>query len=352
MQRTALFSIHQRLGARMVEFAGWEMPLNYGSQIEEHHIVRRSAGIFDVSHMMVTEIKGSEAQSYLRKLLVNDVIKLDQPGRALYSCMLNENGGIIDDLIVYFLEDNHYRIVSNAGTREKVSQWLNQSSDNFDVQITPSNDQSIIAFQGPEARGLLSQVLDQVADKIDDLQSFHSFQWHDLFIACTGYTGEDGFEIIIPSASVISFWEQLIRAGAKPVGLGARDSLRLEAGMNLYGTDMDEETTPLETGLTWTVAWQPEDREFIGRAALENQKKTGISRKQVGLLLGEKGIFRAHQQIFIGDRQVGEITSGGFSPTLGKSIALACVESAVKGEVEVQIRKKRLPAVIVQPPFI
>ncbi len=352
MQRTVLFETHQKSGARMVEFAGWEMPLNYGSQIEEHHVVRKAVGLFDVSHMMVTDIQGLDAQPFLRKLLANDVIKLNIPGRALYSCMLNDEGGVIDDLIIYFFDNNSYRIVSNAGTREKVSQWLHKSANDFNVQIMSKNDLSIIAIQGPESRGILCDVLDLIAGRLLKLSSFHSFQWEHFFIACTGYTGEDGFEIILPSQYSIGFWEQLIEAGAKPVGLGARDSLRLEAGMNLYGTDMDEEITPLESGLAWTVAWEPDSREFTGRSALESQRKAGVEKKQMGLILKGKGIFRTHQQIFIDNKLVGEISSGGFSPVLGKGIALARVDALAKGDMEVQIRNKRLPVEIVKPPFI
>ena len=352
MQRTALFDIHQHSGARMVEFAGWEMPLNYGSQIEEHNFVRNGAGLFDVSHMMISDIQGKGAQSYLRKILANDVIKLKTPGRALYSCMLNDKGGVIDDLIVYFLDDNSYRIVSNAGTSEKVSQWFDTSAKDFDVQINKINNYSIIAVQGPESRGRLCQVLEQITDQLLKLSSFHSFQWEEFFIACTGYTGEDGFEILLPGGSATFFWEKLIEAGAKPVGLGARDSLRLEAGMNLYGSDMDETITPLESGLGWTVALEPENRKFIGREALENQKKTGIEKKQVGLILNEKSILRAHQQIFIKDQLIGEITSGAFSPVLGKAIALARIDASAEGDLEVEIRNKRLPVDIVKPPFV
>ena len=352
MHRTALFDIHQSSGARMVEFAGWEMPLNYGSQIEEHHIVRKAAGLFDVSHMMVTDIQGKDALPFLRILLANDVIKLDASGQALYSCMLNDRGGVIDDLIVYLLEDNSYRIVSNAGTREKVSQWLKKSVNDFDVQIVLGKDLSIIAIQGPESRGILCRVLDQISDQVLKLSTFHSFQWEHYFIACTGYTGEDGFEIILPAESSVLFWEQLIEAGAKPVGLGARDSLRLEAGMNLYGADMDEERTPLESGLAWTVSWEPENRDFNGRSILEIQKKVGVAYKQVGLILQGKAVLRAHQQVFSDDQQIGEITSGGFSPVLGKSIAFARLRTDVESKIEVQIRNMRLPVDIVTPPFI
>jgi len=352
LNKTALFDIHLKSNARMVEYSGWEMPLNYGSQIEEHNFVRQAAGLFDVSHMMITDLQGKDVQSYLRKLLANDVIKLDEPNTALYTCMLNKKGGVIDDLIVYFLADNFYRIISNAGTRQKVATWLKDSVNQFEVKITTKEDLSIIAIQGPQARGILSNVLDQATDQITKLGRFQAFQLDELFIACTGYTGEDGFEILLANDQSISFWESLVEAGAKPIGLGARDSLRLEAGLNLYGADMDEETTPLETGLAWTVAWEPENREFNGRTALETQKQASPAFKQIGLILQGKSVFRAHQPIFRDTQQVGEITSGGFSPVLGKSIALARVDANIEGNIEVQIRDKRHPVDIVIPPFI
>ncbi len=356
MLKTALFEKHQQAGARLVEFAGWEMPLNYGSQIEEHNQVRNASGLFDVSHMMVTDFQGKEAHAFLRKLLANDVSKLKTTGQALYSCMLNENGGVIDDLIVYFRQQNNYRIVSNAGTRQKVSDWFKRVSVDFEVEITTQNELAIIAVQGPETRGILCEVLAQCADQLLMLSAFNAFQWHDLFIACTGYTGEDGFEIILPAEQSADFWQQLIDVGIKPIGLGARDSLRLEAGMNLYGSDMDEEISPLQAGLSWTVALQDETRNFIGRAALQAEKSNGISRQQIGLLLNEKGVLRAHQELFIADQLIGEITSGGFSPVLGQAIALARVDAHIDtkqlADIEVEIRNKRQAVEVTKPPFI
>lgn len=351
-QHTALYDKHLQAGARMVDYAGWEMPLHYGSQLEEHLTVRQTAGIFDVSHMLVTDIHGQQAYEFLRKLLANDVAKLDRPGKALYSCLLNHQGGIIDDLITCFVEQDNYRIVSNAGTRSKVSDWLQVCGQADDIDIRPREDVSILALQGPAARAVLTQVLPAVADRIANLSRFQALHYDDLFIASTGYTGEDGFEIILPHDQALPLWDAVIEAGARPIGLGARDSLRLEAGMNLYGADMDEQTTPLETGLAWTVAWTPEDRQFIGREALERQKQAGLDRKRVGLLLNDKGMLRAHQRVFVADQQVGVITSGGYSPVLERSIALASVRLAINTEVQVEIRNKRLPAKIVNIPFI
>ena len=351
-QHTALYDKHLQAGARMVDYSGWEMPLHYGSQLEEHLTVRQAAGIFDVSHMLVTDIRGPQAQRFLRKLLANDVAKLELPGKALYSCLLNHQGGIIDDLITYYVDRDNYRIVSNAGTRTNVSEWLTVCGKGIDIDIQQRNDVAILALQGPAARALLSQVIPMFSDPVLNLSGFQIFQHDDLFIACTGYTGEDGFEIILPHDQALSLWDTVIKAGARPIGLGARDSLRLEAGMNLYGADMDDQTTPLETGLAWTVAWTPEDRQFIGREALEQQKLSGIDRKRVGLRLKDKGILRAHQPVFVADQQVGVISSGGYSPVLEQSIALARVDLAVKTEVDVEIRNKRLHAEVVNIPFI
>lgn len=350
--QTVLHSYHQQSDAKMVDFSGWEMPLNYGSQIEEHMCVRQAAGLFDVSHMLVTDLCGKEVRAFLRKILANDVAKLETAGTALYSCMLNDQGGILDDLIVYFIDHDQYRIVSNAGTREKVSRWLSQQAEKFDLVLTQKDDVSIIAVQGPDARRLLSSVLNESAELINSLSSFQCFTHDQLFIACTGYTGEDGFEIILPNKLCIDLWNALLDAGAKQIGLGARDSLRLEAGMSLYGSEMDETTTPLETGLGWTVSWTAEDRNFIGRTALLAQKQAGVPHKRIGLVLNGKGVCRAHQQVFIGQEEIGKLTSGGYSPVLEKSIALARVDTTSKGEVEIQIRKNRVPASIVKLPFI
>ncbi|MGD8909236.1 MAG: glycine cleavage system aminomethyltransferase GcvT [Chromatiales bacterium] len=353
MKQTVLFETHKAMGGKMVPFGGWEMPLHYGSQLEEHHQVRRDAGMFDVSHMTVVDLKGSDANPFLRRLLANDVDKLKVSGKALYTCMLNERGGVVDDLIVYFLNDSWYRLVVNAGTTDKDLAWLQKQSGGFDLSITPRRDLAMIAVQGPNARAkvlpLLSEALQQAGAVLKPFNAAADGEW---FLARTGYTGEEGFEIMLPADQAVDFWRRLKRAGVEPCGLGARDTLRLEAGMNLYGSDMDEETSPLESGLGWTVAWEPAERDFIGRAALEVQRKDPERRRFVGLLLTGRGVLRNHLKLFADDRLIGEITSGGFAPTLERSIAFARVEPDTGDTCEVEIRGKRVAAQVVKPPFV
>ncbi len=356
MQRTALYEQHLSAGGKMVDFAGWEMPINYGSQIIEHKQVRSDAGMFDVSHMVVIDLHGADTQSYLQKLLANDVAKLVVPGKALYSCMLNEQGGIIDDLIVYYLSDDFYRLVVNAATRENDLAWMNQQLDGFEVELTERADYSMLAVQGPQARGkvltLLPDLLPGVAVEVAaELKPFVGAAIGDWFIARTGYTGEDGFEIMIPHAQVTAVWDEFVAAGIAPTGLGARDTLRLEAGMNLYGTDMDDSTSPLVSGLNWTVAWEPQERAFNGRAALEAEKAAGIKQKFVGLVLQGKGVLRSHMKVVCAVGE-GEITSGTFSPSLGVAIAMARVPAACGDSCEVEVRGKLLPAKVVKPNFV
>ncbi|MCU7905518.1 MAG: glycine cleavage system aminomethyltransferase GcvT [Candidatus Thiodiazotropha sp. (ex Epidulcina cf. delphinae)] len=352
-KQTVLYEKHQAMGARLVPFGGWDMPLHYGSQLEEHHQVRRDAGMFDVSHMTVVDLKGGGVKSYLRYLLANDVERLKNSGKALYSCMLNQQGGVVDDLIVYYLNDEWYRMVVNAGTTEKDLAWLARQSGDYDVTITPRRDLAMIAVQGPNARAkalpLLSAGLQQTGAA---LKPFNAVADGDWFLARTGYTGEDGFEIMVPGDQAAVFWQRLSEAGVAPCGLGARDTLRLEAGMNLYGSDMDEETSPLEAGLGWTIAWEPEDRDFIGRPVLGRQRKYPQKKRFVGLLLVGRGVLRNHLKLFVGQRQIGEITSGGFAPTLERSIALARVEPDIGETCEVEIRGKRVQAQVVKPPFV
>ncbi|MCP3661770.1 MAG: glycine cleavage system aminomethyltransferase GcvT [Gammaproteobacteria bacterium] len=351
-RETVLFKTHQEMGARIVPFGGWDMPLHYGSQLEEHHTVRRAAGMFDVSHMTVVDLAGGQAKPFLQYLLANDVAKLKTPGKALYSCMLNADGGVIDDLIVYCLDEQRYRMVVNAGTTEKDFAWINQQAANFDLQVTEGSSLAIIAVQGPEARALVLPLLPQNLSAAGELKPFSAAWSDEWFVGRTGYTGEDGFEIILPKSEAVSFWRALAEAGVAPCGLGARDTLRLEAGMNLYGSDMDEQISPLEAGLGWTIAWEPADRNFIGRQVIESRRGDSHNRRFVGLVLQGRGILRDQQQLFDGDSAVGEITSGGFSPTLERSIALARVSVDVGSEVEVEIRKKRVKAQLVKPPFV
>jgi aminomethyltransferase len=351
--KTPLYDVHLEQGARTVDFGGWDMPIHYGSQIEEHHAVRTDAGMFDVSHMTVVDVSGPDAMPYIRHLVANDVAKLKQPGKALYTCMLNEQGGVIDDLIVYYLSDTDYRLVVNAATRDKDLAWLEKRAADFDVGIRHREELSMIAVQGPNAREKAAACLDE--DHREDamgLGPFHARQFGDLFVARTGYTGEDGWEIIVPGEHAESLWRSLAASGVRPCGLGARDTLRLEAGMNLYGSDMDETTTPLESALGWTVAWEPEERKFIGREALEIQRREGPSRKLVGLLLEDRGVLRAHQKVIVDGVGEGEVTSGTFSPTLGRSVGLARVPAGVGETVAVDIRGRRLSARVVRPPFV
>lgn len=349
--KTVLNDAHRALGARMVDFGGWDMPLNYGSQIEEHHAVRRDAGMFDVSHMTVVDLEGMHTRAFLRHLLANSIDKLKQPGKALYTCMLNERGGVIDDLIVYFLREDFFRVVVNAATRVKDLAWISAQAEAFDVTVSERPEFAMIAVQGPNARDKAMSVMDTAsAEAAGALDKFAAVQCGDLFVARTGYTGEDGFEIIVPAERAAGLWQKLLEAGVAPCGLGARDTLRLEAGMNLYGQDMDETVTPWEANLGWTVALD-EGRDFIGRAALETQKAAGVPRRMVGVVLDEKGVLRHGQKVATGHGE-GDILSGAFSPTLGKSIGFARIPSGEPGALRVAIRQRELPLRIVKYPFV
>jgi aminomethyltransferase len=351
--KTPLFTEHEALGARIVPFGGWDMPLHYGSQLEEHHAVRRDAGMFDVSHMQVVDLDGTEALAFLRRLLANDAAKLGSPGKALYGCMLNENGGVIDDLIVYLRGPDRYRMVVNAATAEKDLAWMREQAVGFALDIRPRRDLAMIAVQGPSARVKASELLPpDLRGPAAELKPFSAAEQGDWFVGRTGYTGEDGFEIILPASEACTLWRSLKDAGVAPCGLGARDTLRLEAGMNLYGQDMDEDVGPLESGLGWTIAWEPGDRDFIGRSALETQRERGGLRRFVGLLLTGRGVLRGHQKVHSAGQPAGEITSGGFAPTLQRSIAFARVTSGIGDDCEVLIRGKTVPARVVKPPFV
>ena len=352
-QKTVLYEKHLQSAGKIVDFAGWQMPINYGSQIEEHHQVRRDAGMFDVSHMTVVDITGDGVTSFLQYLLANDVAKLKQSGKALYSCMLDEKGGVIDDLIVYYMRDDWFRMVVNAGTRDKDLAWIKLQAEKFNVSITERDDLAMIAVQGPKGREKALQVLPiDVSQAAADLDRFFGAASGEWFVGRTGYTGEDGFEIILPESEAADFWDALLEAGVRPCGLGARDTLRLEAGMNLYGTDMDETTSPLISGLGWTIAWQPAERDFIGRAAIEAEKNKGVQQKLVGLVLEDKGVLRGHQKVIVEGQGEGEITSGTFSPSLKQAIALARVPAGIGEHCKVDIRGKLLSARVVKPVFV
>ena len=352
--KTALYTTHQAMGGKLVDFGGWDMPLHYGSQIEEHHKVRQAAGMFDVSHMTVVDVTGTDAKTYLQYLLANDVAKLDSLlGKALYSGMLNHDGGVIDDLIVYNLGD-WYRVVVNCGTREKDLAWMNQVADNFSVTITERPELAMIAVQGPDAIRIASSLLSpEQAAVINSLQVFQGLPAGDWFIGRTGYTGEDGLEIMLPNEAAADFWQALADAGVAPCGLGARDTLRLEAGMNLYGHEMDDSVSPLAANMGWTIALQPAERDFIGRTAIEAQKAAGTTYKLVGLVLRERGVLRAEQIISVdGSEEKGVITSGTFSPSLGYSIALARVPRSIGSHCQVDMRGKLVTVEVVAPNFV
>ncbi len=350
LKTTALNSVHRELGAKMVDFGGWDMPLHYGSQLAEHLAVRQSVGMFDVSHMCIVDITGNDAKPWLRHLLANDVARLATPGRALYSCMLNPTGGIIDDLIVYANADGSYRMVINAGTTDKDLAWMQQHLAPYQVTLLPRRDLAMIALQGPLATEKLWQAVPGLRALTSDLKPFHSIHWQDWFVARTGYTGEDGFELMLPASAAVTLWRQLYALGVQPTGLGARDTLRLEAGMNLYGQDMDDTTSPLDSGLAWTVDLKDPSRQFIGRTALESHK---TNYRLAGLLLLDKGVLRAHQPVDTAAGQ-GEITSGSFSPTLQRSIALARLPGTIADGtiVQVMVRNKPLAAKVVSYPFV
>lgn len=358
LHETALVDLHREWGAKLVDFGGWNMPLHYGSQMEEHKCVRDSAGLFDVSHMTVIDISGKDAKVFLQYLLANDVAKLKVEGKALYSAMLNEHGGVIDDLIVYLRADG-YRLVVNCGTREKDLAWISKQVDRFEVNIYEREDLAILAVQGPKARALADQVLAKNTD-ISALADLSVFQARELeyggetvFVARTGYTGEDGYELVLPSSIVLGFARELAEAGIRPCGLGARDTLRLEAGMNLYGHEMDDDTSPLVANMAWTLAFEPGSRAFIGRAALESELEQGVNQKLVGLVLKGKGVLRAGQHVVqSGSEAHGVITSGTFSPSLGISIALASVPLSFEGDCDVIIRDKAQAVSQVKPCFV
>ncbi|MBQ0799034.1 MAG: glycine cleavage system aminomethyltransferase GcvT [Porticoccaceae bacterium] len=399
--RTPLYPAHVCAGAKIVDFGGWDMPLHYGSQVREHQQVRQHAGMFDVSHMTVIDVTGADALAYLRHLLANDVAKL-KPGAALYSVMLNHQGGVVDDLIVYYLSSETYRLVVNCATRDKDLTWIQAEAKTFAVNIAERADLAIIAVQGPQALAALDEALvnegfikdalvdntvsteSDILEQLNQLPAFHGMTINETslransdqtgsgpwFIARTGYTGEDGVEIILPGEDAEPLWNALHAAGVEPVGLGARDTLRLEAGMNLYGHEMDDETSPLEANLGWTIAWQPEDRDFVGRKALTTQREQGPGTTLVGLLMTERGVLREGQIVSAlsaeqslkkqglteeGPSKQGIVTSGTFSPTLQQGIALARVPIALSqqaAQISVEIRGKAVAVQIVKPPFV
>lgn len=354
-QRTPLFDAHTAHNGKIVDFGGWELPVNYGSQIDEHNAVRTDAGMFDVSHMLVTDVTGDNAKAFLQKLLANDVAKLSFVGKALYSGMLNDKGGVIDDLIVYRMNESEtaYRIVSNGATREKDSAHFAKIGEEFGVTLTPRYELAMLAVQGPKAVEKMLAVKPEWADKVNALKPFVGVDLgNDWFVARTGYTGEDGVEVVMPADEAVGFFDELVKAGVTPCGLGARDTLRMEAGMNLYGNDMDDDTSPLEAGMCWTVDLKDESRDFVGKSALVALKNDGIKVRQVGLLLAKGGVLRAGMEV-VTDNGNGITTSGVFSPSLNQSIAIARVPADFKGETaKVIMRGKELPVRVLKLPFV
>ena len=340
----------------MVDFGGWDMPIHYGSQLDEHHLVRQAAGMFDVSHMTVVDLTGARVRDFLRRLVANSVDKLQKPGKALYTAMLNPQGGVIDDLIVYYMSDDWFRLVVNAATRDKDLAWIGEQAKAFDVDVRERPEFGMIAVQGPQAREAVVGLLrDEDKARIGKLTRFAAGEAQtvdgiEVFVARTGYTGEDGFEVVVPEAQTVAFWNALLAAGVKPAGLGARDTLRLEAGMNLYGQDMDDTVSPYEAALAWTVALDA-GRDFIGRAALEAQQAAGVPRQMIGLVMDDKGVLRHGQKVLTANGD-GEILSGTFSPTLGKAIAFARVPAGEPGAVRVDIRGREVPVRVVRFPFV
>ncbi|MFT5573422.1 MAG: aminomethyltransferase [Cryomorphaceae bacterium] len=351
VQSTPLIEQHRKLNAKIVDFGGWALPVNYGSQIEEHHAVRKQCGMFDVSHMTVSDISGPDTLGYLGYLLANDINKASkQAGKAVYSCMLNERGGVIDDLIVYYLDDQRCRVVTNASTNEKDLAWMHLQSSQFDVEVKERADLALLALQGPTALAVCGQTLPPaLASLIGELKRFQGGQVGAHFVGRTGYTGEDGVEFIAPAEQINTLWETFSAAGVQACGLGARDTLRLESGMSLYGNDLDEEHSPLESGLNWSVRLSHE-RDFIGKQALlEPSSKT-----MIGLILQDRGVLRGHQKVILEGTEIGEITSGTFSPSLQQSIALARIDTPldIGTEVQIAVRNKFLKAIVARYPFV
>lgn len=358
--KTPLYQSHLDAGGKLVDFSGWQLPIHYGSLISEHQSVREDVGMFDVSHMTIIDVHGDDSVPWLRQLLSNDVSKLVNNGDALYSCMLNHEGGIIDDLIVYLMQPSCYRLVVNAATRQKDLDWIQQQAAGVAVTINERSELAMIAVQGPASLKALAAALKEfdtpgstlVLPQIESLSRYQACEANGLFVAATGYTGEDGYEIALPADMAERLWTCLIDAGVQPCGLGARDTLRLEAGMSLYGNDMDETTTPYSSALGWSVAWQPEQRLFNGRNALANEYEHGAKQKLCGFVLDDKGVLRGGQLLYQGERQIGVVTSGTFSPTLKKSIAFGRIDSDHEGDCEVQIRQNRLPVRMTRRVFV
>jgi aminomethyltransferase len=355
-KKTSLYETHVRLGARIIDFGGWMMPVQYSGVIEEHNAVRNEAGLFDVSHMGEFDVAGPKAEEYLNRLVTNDVSKMAD-GQCQYTPMCYENGTIVDDLIIYRYDTRHYMLVVNAGNIGKDWEWAQKSLTDGVKLRNDSDDTADLALQGPKAESILQKLTAY------DLKSLRKFRFAkmkvsgaDALVSRTGYTGEDGFEIYVKSKDAAKIWDALMKAGEgtiKPVGLGARDTLRLESAMMLYGNDIDDTTTPLEAGIDWTV--KLDKKGFTGKAALEKQRKDGLKKRLVGFKMAESGIARHGYEAQVAGKKAGHVTSGTFSPTLKAAIGLAYLppEHAKEGsEFDVMIRDKPAKARVVATPFI
>lgn len=353
MNYTPFYQCHLDSGGKIVDFGGWALPVNYGSQIKEHEAVRTDVGMFDVSHMVITDVHGAEAKSFLRHLISNDVEKLEKHGvgKALYTALLNNEAGVIDDLIVY-LTPFGYRIVSNAATESKDLAWIKQVASGFQVSLFSRRDLAMLAVQGPNAIQKVSEAHPNVAEQLSGLKPFSSVENNGYFYARTGYTGENGLEIMFPKEEAKILWLTLLDHGVVPCGLGARDTLRLEAGMNLYGHEMDESVTPVECTMDWVVDLSDQNRDFIGKVAYQLAKISADSMVQVGLLMQGRGILRDGQTLELNGENVGIITSGTFSPTMKQSIGIARVRKGTDGVIDVVIRDKKESVKVVKLPFV
>lgn len=352
VKKTPLFETHVKGAAKFEDIAGFSLPMHYGSQMAEHQAVRTSAGMFDISHMSVVDVHGEDTTCWLRRLLTNDVGKLAD-GKAMYTCMCRENGGVIDDLIVYRLASDRYRLVLNPATRNKDMDWL-EGHRPAGVQFHEIEGTAMLAVQGPDAVRLAEAAVSEMGHSHDLLSMgrYSAFESGDWFIARTGYTGEDGIEVSLPTAKVVDFWQALAEQGVQAAGLAARDSLRVEAGLCRYGEDLDEQHSPVESGISSTIDIADPDREFIGREILEDHKMFGGRYMQIGLILESGGVMEKGQSVELVGRSIGTITSGTFSPTREVSVALARVEKRFTGGCDISIKDRLLSAHIASVPFV
>jgi aminomethyltransferase len=350
LRRTPLYDEHKALGARLVDFAGWQMPVQYEGIKAEHQAVRTAAGLFDVSHMGEAFFRGPDAEKAVQRLVTRDVSRLET-GQSGYSAVCYEDGGTVDDVLVYRRPDD-FLVVVNASNREKDLDHFRANTEDLDVEISDETEAwALLALQGPESADLLQRLTET------DLTNLKYFRFTEgevagarTIISRTGYTGEDGFELYLPSDDAPRVWRELLEAGATPAGLGARDTLRLEAGMCLYGNELDPETTPLEAGIGFAVHLDKE-QEFIGQDALRREKEEGLRKKLVGFEVEGRGIARHDHPVRVEDETVGRVTSGTFSPTLNRAIGLALVSPGVEDEFEVVIRERPVEAHTVELPF-